>query len=217
MEIRTLPHSDLEASAFNPKGRSSPDNIAKLQKSIHNIGLQYPILVCRINGGNKYQIVDGHRRYASLRALKRTQIPCIVADTENLTELFNDVNRNSKPLSSREWCFVYTAGGDVPKGQTRNNIVALDELLGRDELVALMNDGFTPAIYRVAKSAVAYTRLDTDLDDEAKQNLMRDFIRWMARRKQSGNVYVIVKGKTEDGSRIVDAFRNDSTIEAFGS
>ena len=66
---------------FNCRGEAiAPIDVVDLVRDIELHGLQQPIVVQPYTGYKncKYRIVSGHRRFTSLKVMKRETIPCIV-------------------------------------------------------------------------------------------------------------------------------------------
>jgi len=58
------------------------DEIKELADNIKEVGLVYPITVRP--HGERFEIVDGHRRYLSFELLARKKIPCVIRDLEDV-------------------------------------------------------------------------------------------------------------------------------------
>lgn len=71
-----IPISDIRPSPNNP--RAELHDIAELALSIRENGLIQPIVVQRILGTDRYQIVAGHRRREACARLGMATVPCIV-------------------------------------------------------------------------------------------------------------------------------------------
>ena len=70
MEFTTCKVSDLKPSNLNPPQRER--NVAKLARSIKEVGLLQPIVI----SGNK-TVIDGHRRLMACKILKLKEVPVI--------------------------------------------------------------------------------------------------------------------------------------------
>jgi len=75
LDVMQLPFNSIVLS--NENERYILSDIKQLIDSIKEIGLQVPLIVHRI-GKDKYEVVDGHRRYKALEQLNFKLIPCIV-------------------------------------------------------------------------------------------------------------------------------------------
>lgn len=176
--------SELESSTSQPSKRAASSNaLNKLQKSIEDIGLQYPPLVLRKPTGEGYTIIDGHRRIAAMRnthkkagkALDQApKIPVLVANGRP-AELFSAVCGTTRPVSAVEWAEVHLKGGEVPSGPTRTCIKRLEETMGREFLETLVDHGKSPQIWNLANRIVKYTGLD-----EEKKKIV---LRWLMAHK----------------------------------
>src|SRR5215469_4967024 len=122
-DVQMLPLDQIDRNPLNPRGRGEPGDIKELLKSIENSGLYYPILVNR-KGDNRYEIIEGHRRYAVFQ-IKRQRHPdfaaipalVITVGSEYLTKIFREINDTAKKLTGKQWLDVFALGGkadDMP-------------------------------------------------------------------------------------------------------
>lgn len=81
-DVQQIPFKKLVASSENERYVLS--DIKQLIENIKEVGLQVPLIVHKIER-DKYEIIDGHRRYKALEQLKATLVPCIVYERK-LTE-----------------------------------------------------------------------------------------------------------------------------------
>jgi ParB family chromosome partitioning protein len=112
-----------EIKDFNP--RSSLGDITDLTTTVRKNGILQPILVRpHPEKANKYQLIDGHRRYAAAKDAKLVDVPVYVRD-----DLANDADALAAAIST---------GSDV----TRKNLEAVDEAVAFKKL---LDSGFSPA------------------------------------------------------------------------
>lgn len=62
-----------------------------LIESIKKIGIIEPLLICKSDDYNKYEIVSGHRRYEAAKELKYKELPCRVAKPETPKNVINEI------------------------------------------------------------------------------------------------------------------------------
>lgn len=61
LKIRSVKIKDIKKAKFNPPSRVEKAPTSLLKKSIEEDGLQYPLLITKLN-----ELVDGHRRLACI-------------------------------------------------------------------------------------------------------------------------------------------------------
>jgi ParB family chromosome partitioning protein len=87
---RNIVHLRPEQIQSRGNARSiNTDRVNQLADSILNVGLQSPIVVRPAPSGNTgteriYELLTGNHRYAALQKLKRTTIPAIIANADDL-------------------------------------------------------------------------------------------------------------------------------------
>ena len=92
---------DLDMASIRPRRyarRLIPKCVGRLSQSIKGIGLQVPIIVRAINGGEgtskKFEILAGHHRYAACRVLQMKTIPCIIRALDDLRAVLITIDEN---------------------------------------------------------------------------------------------------------------------------
>ena len=92
---------DLDVDLIHPRRyarRLTQKRIGQLCQSIKGIGLQVPIIVRAIGGGEgtskKFEILAGHHRYAACRALNKRTIPCIIQSVNDLRAELISIDEN---------------------------------------------------------------------------------------------------------------------------
>ena len=85
---RTIPISQVECNADQPRKRFDDEALEELADSIREHGILQPLTVRRLSSGY-YQIVAGERRWRAARLAGLTEVPAIVieADDRKVTEL----------------------------------------------------------------------------------------------------------------------------------
>ena len=98
LEIPTIVNLDMDSIGPRDSRRLTPQCIIGLVQSIKGIGLQVPIIVRAINGGEetskKYEILAGHHRYAACSKLKMRTIPCIIRAVDDLRAELITIDEN---------------------------------------------------------------------------------------------------------------------------
>lgn len=182
----------IDPNPLNPSERGSEGDIKALLASIRDSGLYYPILVNR-KGEDRYQIIEGHRRYEVFKNLKErnpdyASIPCLIiaVGQEYLSKIFREINDTAKKLSGKQWLEVFALGGasgDLP-ARLRNQIEGLGQLFERSELQAVaLRTG--PSVYGLSKRVGNW--LGYDVEDTSQ---LRKLVAWLVDSGDSVNVRV---------------------------
>lgn len=81
--------------AFNCRGQIAPIDVHTLVADIEKQGLISPLVVAPWDkDGFKYRLIAGYRRYTALRALRRTEAPCIIRE-----DMVDELNARTLNLS----------------------------------------------------------------------------------------------------------------------
>ena len=99
----TLPLSQVESCASQPRKNFDPDALADLADSIAQHGIIQPLTVRRLQSGY-YQIIAGERRWRAARMAGLTEVPAVVieADDRKAMELAMIENLQREDLSPME-------------------------------------------------------------------------------------------------------------------
>ncbi len=77
----------LQAGRFQPRQNFDDDALATLAVSIAKSGVLQPLLVRPIEGGARYEIIAGERRWRAAQKAKLHQLPVIVQNINDVTAL----------------------------------------------------------------------------------------------------------------------------------
>jgi len=80
MEIREIEIPLIDTINTDDNHAKASSDIEDLMSSISNIGLMQPITVCKINGTNRYRLLDGFRRLISVKQLGWSSIGAVILD-----------------------------------------------------------------------------------------------------------------------------------------
>lgn len=141
-----------------------------LKRSITEVGLQYPPLVVREPTGDKYRIVDGHRRVQCVRELMWSKIPVLVTQGK-IDDLFAAVSGSVVKMKAYEWADVYLKGGVIPTGPNKTCVIKLEEHMGREYLLKLVHKKASPSIWNLSSRVLKYLDLT-----ETKR---KDVLNWL--------------------------------------
>lgn len=186
--IVTVKMIDLHNAPWEPAARleiSSAFN--SLKRSIQQFGLLYPPLVTmRQPNGSGYIICDGHRRTNACRALNWTEMPVRIMPGE-AEKLFAEASGHVQKTTAVQWIEIYLGGGAVASGPTRTNIKKLEQTVGKEFLVELINAKMSPQIWQVANAMHKYC----DIPEERKS----DTLHWILRHKLTRIVMQWIHGQ----------------------
>lgn len=84
LKLKYLPLDSIDVSDSNVRRTKREEGIDKLAKSIHEIGLQQPVVV--IPRGDRYELIIGQRRYLAFKELGRKEIPALITSVSSETE-----------------------------------------------------------------------------------------------------------------------------------
>src|SRR4051812_12473789 len=81
----TLHVTSLQAGKYQPRTRMDEGALNELAASIKAQGLMQPILVRHVgnNGGDKYEIIAGERRYRAAQLAGLSEVPVLVKDVDD--------------------------------------------------------------------------------------------------------------------------------------
>ena len=81
---RTVPLSEIDVSADQPRKTFPPDSLAELADSIARDGLLQPGLVRR-TPADRYEIIAGERRFRAAKLAGLTEIPVVLVEADDAT------------------------------------------------------------------------------------------------------------------------------------
>jgi len=83
-----LPLDKIIPNKNQPRSKFSEDSLAELAESIKEFGVIQPIVVRKLDGEEKYEIITGERRYRATRNIGISTIPSIVVnDIDDISSL----------------------------------------------------------------------------------------------------------------------------------
>lgn len=176
-------------ASFNPKDRVNME-VAKLRKSILQLGLCYPLLVAKDAAGH-YTLIDGHRRYVVLRGLSVNErieacednegrVPVIVVEPWKAPRLFSDVTDTAVRLNGKQWVEVAEAGGTVPKRVQKKLEKLADAGITSEWLI---EHRLSANILNTAQTAMRFADIEP----------LRDVVIWLGETNSSANLNAAVR------------------------
>lgn len=90
--LRQIPLEKIDEPGGAIRLEINQDEIRELADNITQIGLLQPIVVRP--AGERFEIVDGHRRYLSFKVLARKKILCVVRDLDDVTVAVSRASAN---------------------------------------------------------------------------------------------------------------------------
>ncbi len=83
-----LPLDKIIPNKNQPRNRFNDESLMELAESIKEFGVIQPIVVRKLDGGEKYEIVTGERRYRATKKIGINTIPSIiVSDVDDISSL----------------------------------------------------------------------------------------------------------------------------------
>ncbi len=148
----------IKLAPFNPPGRVTPHQLARLKNSIEKAG---KIIVPLVVSSDGY-LADGHRRLACAKLLGYDMVPVIISHSP-LSDLWSECNCATKSITGKDWLYASTHGMEsdvtMPKNVTRQ-IEALQSLLTPDELSDISTRR-SPGIISTVREVSVYVNDDT--------------------------------------------------------
>jgi ParB family chromosome partitioning protein len=111
---RTLPIEFVSRSPKNPRRHFDEEELQDLAGSIRQHGIVQPVVVRTLEGGNRYEIIAGERRWRAAQLAGLVEIPVIIRDVDDRTALELAIVENVQ----------------------RADLNPLEEALGYDQLIA---------------------------------------------------------------------------------
>jgi hypothetical protein len=183
MKTEQILVSSIIPAKYNPKQRT--DNIGQLMKSIKDHGIIMPLIIDSNNN-----LIDGHRRLASAKALKIAKVPVIQMDSKlTKDKAFEIINSTSKKISNHDLIFIHVNGGSIPK-RALNKINQLEELVGKDGLKRLGERGATYTVLNYAWIVRKYC-------GESSDNFLKKTVFWLIDNKMIYAVRRAMEGKVK--------------------
>ncbi len=93
-EFLELPIDQIDPNPYQPRRHFDEEAIDSLTASIRELGVLQPILVRRAEGGGRYELVAGERRWRCARRAGLTHIPAVVRRIDDVTSLAEAVVEN---------------------------------------------------------------------------------------------------------------------------
>lgn len=93
-EFLDLAIEQVDPSPYQPRRHFDEEAIDSLTASIRELGVLQPILVRRSQGGDRFELVAGERRWRCARRAGLTHIPAIVRQIDDVTSLAEAVVEN---------------------------------------------------------------------------------------------------------------------------
>ena len=107
-QVVSIPVGNIDADPAQPRKEFDQGAIEELAQSIRKNGLLQPITVTQ-NGGGRYMIVAGERRFRAVQTLGQDTVDCLVYDGDRARELQLVENLNREDLNPMEVADAYQA------------------------------------------------------------------------------------------------------------
>ena len=152
-----LPLEDVKIARFNPSKRSDRTRLTGLLLSIREHGILEPLVLTQDR-----ILADGHRRLACAKLLKMETVPVAIHSESGLDAptLWVILNADTMNLTPSQWLAAVDAGLalDTPgfPDSLRRRVERLIDLVGREGLRLLVEQGRSPYIIDAADRVVRY-------------------------------------------------------------
>jgi len=107
IRIDKIKESPYQGRLMSDEDQDDLNDVIKLAESIRQNDLMVPIIVRPV--GDEYELIDGHRRLAAFKYLKRDTIPALIKNYDNrMAQVFSVVgNLERKNLTTIELAVAY--------------------------------------------------------------------------------------------------------------
>ncbi|MFM8342631.1 MAG: ParB/RepB/Spo0J family partition protein [Methylomonas sp.] len=82
-DVQTLPIEFLQRGKYQPRRDMDPEKLRELADSIAAQGVIQPIIVRKIEGDNKYEIIAGERRWRASQLADLQEVPVVLKDLDD--------------------------------------------------------------------------------------------------------------------------------------
>ena len=82
-DVQTLPIEFLQRGKYQPRRDMDPEKLRELADSIAAQGVIQPIIVRKIEGENKYEIIAGERRWRASQLAELQEVPVVLKDLDD--------------------------------------------------------------------------------------------------------------------------------------
>jgi ParB family chromosome partitioning protein len=82
-EVQTLPIEFLQRGKYQPRRDMDPEKLRELADSIAAQGVIQPIIVRKIDGDNKYEIIAGERRWRASQLAELQEVPVVLKELDD--------------------------------------------------------------------------------------------------------------------------------------
>lgn len=82
-DVQTLPIEFLQRGKYQPRRDMDPERLRELADSIAAQGVIQPIIVRKIEGDNKYEIIAGERRWRASQLAELQEVPVVLKDLDD--------------------------------------------------------------------------------------------------------------------------------------
>jgi ParB-like nuclease family protein len=187
-----LPVGDLHPSPWNPNEQSE-ETFNALVRSISEIGLPQPILVCpRVEGG--YWIIGGEHRWRACQQLGYETVPCVsYPDWSEDQRKFQNMRLNviTGKISPAKFTAMFTSMRQRYSEEVMAGMMGFASEEEMKKLIKRVADGLPPDLRRTLQTSQREIRNVRDLND-VMNRLMRDH----GNTLQYGFMFFVHSGQT---------------------
>jgi ParB-like chromosome segregation protein Spo0J len=189
-EFTHLAPDDITVASFNPQRRTQRNGLGGLMISIQQHGILEPLALTKTR-----VLADGHRRLACAKLVKLKTVPVAIHHESELDapSLWVALNAESLALTPSQWLDAVAHGlpletAGFPESLKRR-IIRLQELVGKDGVMELVEMGRSPNILDSAERIAKYCDRRDDLE------FLKLAVLWMT---ETGNSFAVRAAMDEE-------------------
>ncbi len=164
--VTMVKRENLHPTETNPSSRVEKKILKGIKNSIAQYGILMPLTITK-----DYQIVDGHRRFASACELEIPELPCIIRDTDT-DALFDALNGYTRPINGRERLDIFVTSGykleSIPSNK-RKDYTRLLSFLTKEDLDNVSTTGKEPvSVMNLLPGILSYLEYEDTPENKRK-------------------------------------------------
>lgn len=189
-EFTELAPMHITVAHFNPMRRTQRNGLGGLMISIQQHGILEPLALTK-----ERVLADGHRRLECAKLLSLKKVPVAIHHESNLDApaLWVALNAESLALTPSQWLDAVAHGLPLETegfpDTLKRRIVRLQELIGKDAVMELVEMGRSPNILDNAERIARYCHRRDDLD------FIKCAVLWMT---ETGNSFAVKAAMEEE-------------------
>ncbi len=195
---KLIPLKRLKDAKHNPANRISPKNLVALMDSMDMIGLLSPVTITADE-----EIIDGHRRVASAKALGWEDIECNIIE-EDPSAVYASVNSTPRKMVGSDALNVWLVNAVAVTTRLAMKFSAMNEVIGRPLVKRIADAGLSARVYDTAK------RISRYCGDPSKETI-KAVVKWLIETASIGQVMKALEAG-HDPKIVMKAVRENKPI-----